>query len=216
MCRKCNRYAPANRRPHGAARWYGPDRIGLVGFHDTAFVIAKPADAFASWLQTQAARLPMLVSGNCTNLAAGLDASLAVLRRTPLGVLRRMWLLSDGLPNRDTERIGPLVRAARDAHVNINTVAFGDAWGCDIGLLRRISRATHNGHFFTINNLRDLSEALIRGGESRNTLHHRAETTVLCIDLSGSMVQPMDGRRKIDVVVEAITALLRYKQSVWS
>jgi len=216
MCRKYSRYAPAHRMPHAAVRHYGPDRIGLVGFHDTGFVIAKPADPFASWLQTRAARLPMLVSGSCTNLAAGLDASLAMLRRTPVGVLRRAWLLSDGLPNRDTERIGPLVRAARNAYVNINTVAFGDGWGCDTGLLRRISRATHNGHFFTINNLRDLSDALIRGGESRNTLRHRAETTVLCIDLSGSMLERMDGRRKIDVVVEAITALLRYKQSVWS
>ena len=217
MNRYTNKQFPfPGRRPFAIRKQFGPDRIGFVGFHEEGFVIAKPADAFASWLQQRAAALPDRISGSCTNLAAGLDMSLAMLRRTPPGVLKRVWLLTDGLPNMDNHRVGQLVRDAKNAHVNINTIAFGDPRYCDTRLLRRISSATHNGYYFSIDNLRDLSDALIRGGGLPKPSSHRSETTILCVDLSGSMLGPMNGHRKIDVVVEAIMALLRYKQQVWS
>jgi hypothetical protein len=42
--------------------------------------------------------------------------------------------------------------------------------------------------------------------------HHRAEYTVLYLDLSGSMTEPIEGHRKVDVVTEACTRLLAFKQ----
>jgi len=207
---------PVSRKPFRPMKRFGPDRIGLTAYHDRGFVVAKPADAFAPWLQTRAASLPHRISGSCTNLAAGLEVSLRLLRRTPRGVLRRLWLLSDGLPNRHNHRVAPFIQAAKDAHVNINTIAFGDRRNCNVKLLRQIAAATHNGRYFSIDNLRDLSEALIQSGLPRSRRRHQSETTVICVDLSGSMLGPMNGCRKIDVVGEAIIALLRYKQNVWS
>jgi hypothetical protein len=33
---------------------FGPDRIGIVGFHAKGFVIARPAEPYAAWLQERA------------------------------------------------------------------------------------------------------------------------------------------------------------------
>lgn len=197
---------------------YGSDRIALVVFNDDGKPLAVPAKPFAPWLQSRIQQLPLSISGNCTNLAAGFDASIKMLQRTPPGIQRRIWLLSDGLPNRDTARIQSLVRIARDSHININTVQFGDNGHANAQLLKTIANGTHNGTFYRIGNLRDLKHALMRGskriGPTRR--HHRSETTVFCIDTSGSMLGSMEGRRKIDVVVEALLILLEYKQKTWS
>jgi Mg-chelatase subunit ChlD len=44
----------------------------------------------------------------------------------------------------------------------------------------------------------------------------KAETTVLVIDCSPSMTLSMGNRQRIEVVVEAITHLLHYKQKCFS
>jgi hypothetical protein len=40
--------------------------------------------------------------------------------------------------------------------------------------------------------------------------------TILAIDLSASMREPMEGRTKIEVVEEAIRHLIHYKQKLFS
>jgi hypothetical protein len=125
--------------------------------------------------------------------------------------------LSDGYPNRETDQILSVVAEARAAWVNINCIGFGDQY--DEALLRRISEATHNGHFIPVRTLRQLSSALVAGpnGNGREARHlHRAEVTILSLDLSGSMVMPMEERRKIDVVEEAVLHLLHFKQKCFS
>ena len=193
----------------------GPDRIGLVGFHDNGFPIAKPAAAYQAWLQERTLNLHQRVGGNGTNITDGLRQSVAMLQATPPGIYRRIWLLTDGYPNREEDRLYQVVDEARRAHININTIGFGDAY--DVELLRRISTATHNGKFVPVASLRQLTDALVTAGASHGGgQRRRAECTVLAIDLSGSMVGPMEGRRKIEIVQEAILRLLHYKQSCFS
>ena len=139
-----------------------------------------------------------------------------MLAVTPPGFYRRIWLLSDGLPNRETDQIIPVARQARRLYINVNTIGFGDSY--DEELLRAISATTHNGKFFRVSSLRQLSEALIRSGAGNGPrkTHEHAEATVICVDLSGSMVNPMGGKRKIEVLEEALLHLIHYKQRCFS
>lgn len=209
---------PRGHVPARTTKVRGPDHIGIVGFQHRAFVIAKPAEPHAAWLQERSQRLHERVGGEGTNIAAGLRTSVELLRTTWSGVLRRIWLLSDGEPNVEVGAIPMAVEEARRAYVNINTIGFGDEY--DEALLRQVASATHNGKFIPVRTLRQLSDALIQGDNGNGGLpgrhHHRAETTVLCIDLSLSMNEPMEGRRKIDIVEEAILHLLNWKQRVFS
>jgi len=197
---------------HG--KLYGSDRIGLVGFHDFGFPIAMPADPFAAWLHERVNMLPSKVGGEHTNIADALRKSLDILAKAPPGALKRIWLLTDGHSNLETEGILPVADKAREKWVNINTIGFGDPSGYDEGLLRAISARTHNGKFVPVQSLRELSTALIMNARTNRVERprHRAEYTVLAVDCSGSMTQPMEGRQRIEVVREAIFHLLNWKQ----
>ena len=208
---------PTEYRSNSYARSSGTDLIGLVIFNDNGQVVAKPAEPHAHWLQERVASLPSRVSGFSTNITDGLRKGLGLLKRSPKGRLRRIWLLTDGMPNREQGELMSVVAEARRHHVNINTIGFGDPGAAlyDPGLLKKIAGATHNGRFVQVNSLRALSNALKR--DARSGLgHRRPETTVLVIDCSGSMVQRMENKPRIDVVVEAINHLLHYKQKCFS
>jgi hypothetical protein len=190
--------------------------VGICGFNDRGFVILKPVTPHNPVLVERSQGLHARVSGSYTNIADGHRRSVAMLAVTPPGFYRRIWLLSDGLPNREADRIIPAAREARRLRINVNTIGFGDSY--DERLLKDISAATHSGRFFRVGSLRQLSDALVRSGSDtgpRKT-HEPAEATVLCIDLSGSMVNPMGGRRKIQVVEEALLHLIHYKRRCFS
>ncbi|MCO6042688.1 VWA domain-containing protein [Aeoliella sp. ICT_H6.2] len=205
------------KRPPGPRRVnkFGPDRIALVGFHGKGFVIARPAAPHADWLQSRIQQLPAKV-GAATNLTDGLRTAVRICEKTPPGILRRIWLLSDGYPNREESGIDDAVAAARQARVNVNTIGFGDEY--DERLLRRISGGTHNGKFIPVRTMRELTAALVQssGGPPRRRGSRRSETTVLAIDLSYSMLDPMEGRPKIEVVQDVLMQLLHYKQQCFS
>jgi hypothetical protein len=198
-----------NRKGHMPTSSAGTGNTDLVGFHDRGFVVAKPAEPHAHWLQERVASLPGRVSGVSTNITDGLRKAMGLLERSPRGRLRRIWLLTDGMPNREEYSLMPVVAEARKHHININTIGFGDpeTFLYDPKLLRNVAGSTHNGRFVSVHSLRTLSNALKRGPR-RGLGHRRPETTILVIDCSGSMVQSMEGKRRIDVVVEAITHLL--------
>jgi Mg-chelatase subunit ChlD len=195
---------------------YGHDRVGLVGFHDRGFVIARPAGVHDARLQQRVLDLGKRVDGVFTNITDGLRKGIELLEQTPPGILRRAWLLTDGYPNRESDTIDQVVEAARQAYINVNTIGFGDHY--DEALLRRISSTTHNGKFVSVKSLRQLTDALGAGGRvPARERRHRAECTVLIIDLSGSMMTDhMEGRRKIEVVQDAIIQLLNYKMKCFS
>jgi Mg-chelatase subunit ChlD len=197
------------------SKLFAPDRMGIVGFHDKAFIIAKPAEAHAAWLQERTLKMHERIGGSGTNLTDAIRLSHTMLKSVPRGVYRRIWLLSDGQPNRETDQLMNVVTQIRRDHINLNTVAFGDQ--CDEALLRRLSAATHNGKFVSVQNLVELTEALAADDSSRpNRNHHRSETTIFAIDVSPSMTEPMNGKRKIDVVEIAMLELLGWKQKLYA
>lgn len=197
---------------------FAPDRIGLVGFHDAAFVIAYPDLAHSAKLLDRSQSLHGRVGGSGTNITDGLRKAADMLSDVSKGILRRIWLLTDGYPNRETDAIMSVVQRCQRSYINVNTIGFGNSY--DEGLLRQISSATHNGQFVPIRSLRELSMALTKGSDSRSNEGqrrvHRAETTVLAIDLSPSMTEPMEGKTKVQVVQEAVLHLLNYKQRCFS
>jgi len=197
----------------------GPDKICLVGFNDKGFVITEPAYAHSHTLVEKSQTLNEFVTG-VTNMTDGLLKGIEMCTHSPRGALRRIWLLSDGYPNRETDGLMEMVERAKNSYININTIGFGDTY--DETLLRQIASATHNGKFVPVNSLRELTNALVAYGgngkkrNSRNGNHRRMETTVMVIDLSGSMRDAMDGKTKVKVVEEAILHLLHYKQQLFS
>jgi Mg-chelatase subunit ChlD len=204
------------RKPGRRGCIFGADQVGLVGFHSTGLTLVPPSSAFDHRLQQAVADLGSLC-GSYTNLTAGLRQGLALLRQVPRAYLRRLWLLTDGYPNVDVGGISAAVADLRAARINVNTIGFGDSY--DRALLEQIARATHRGRFVPVQSLRELTDALLAdprpvraGGRS----HHRPEVTVLALDLSASMVEPMEGRTKFAVVQEALTRLLAFKQRLFS
>lgn len=196
-------------------RVYGADQIGIVGFSDRGFALARPADAFAPSLLECSQKLHERVGG-MTNIADGLRQAIGLLEAVRPGMFRRIWLLSDGYPNVEVNAIDCEVQRAQAAGIRICTIGFGDQY--DEALLRRISEATR-GRFVAVHLLRQLTEALVRASGQdigRNRRRHPAETTILVIDLSGSMAEPMEGKTKVAVVEEAVLQLLYYKQRCWS
>jgi len=193
------------------------DLIGLVGLHDRGFVMAKPTSAYSPWLQERTANLGTKIGGSGTNLTDGLRKALKLVSKAPKGMHRRIWLLSDGYPNRELEALFAVVNQARSAWTNINTVGFGDSF--DGRLLRQVASATHNGKFVSVKSLRQLTDALVitEKGSGRNQHHRRPEMTVFAIDLSPSMTSPMEGKKtRISVVEEALLHLLNYKQKCFA
>lgn len=209
-----NRLAHVIPNRNGAHR---PDLLGLVGFHESAFVVAKPAEPYAAWLYERSQTLHQKLGG-MTNMTAGLRLAVSLIRRVPRGVHRRIWLLSDGEPNVETDGLRAAVEEARSAFCNVNTIGFGDSY--DESLLRQIAAATHNGKFVSVKTLRDLTDVLIAtGGQQqhhRHRHHGRSETAILAIDLSGSMGGPMGSSTKVQVVEEAVKRLLAYKQALFA
>ena len=231
MAKKFTSRATARENKNRNGRYpRGPDKIGLVGFNDKGFVISHPANAHSHTLVEPSQKLHEYVTG-VTNMTDGLLKGIEMCTRSPRGALRRIWLLSDGYPNRENDGLMAMVERAKNSYININTIGFGDTY--DEALLRQIASATHNGKFVPVTSLRELTNALVAYGsptKSRhpggnngknkrnggNGNHRRMETTVFAIDLSGSMRESMDGKTKVKVVEEAILHLLHYKQQIFS
>lgn len=203
---------PATPRP--PRHIYAADQIALTGFNDDGFVISTFAEPHDATLQTKIRSLDHSIRGSWTNIAGGLRVSIELLQHTPRGAYRRIWLKSDGHSNRHTDQIMPMVQEAYASWININTIGFGTSY--DRALMQRIAAGTHNGKFFEAQDLLSLTQIFTKGAHRLKRRHHRQEYTVLCLDLSGSMVQPMGGRRKIDVLSEALLTLLAYKQATFA
>ena len=203
-------------------RIMGPDLIGLVGFNDQGFVISPLASISSPILLERVRSMEGRIQGMHTNVSDGLQKAVNLLRNTPSGMLRRIWLLSDGRPNPDNaqerEKIMRIVRQAREHWININTIGFGESRNFDIGLLSRIASGTHNGRYVAVKTPRKLAMALSHTPRrGLITKAHRAEATIYAIDCSGSMVlESMEARTKISVVKDTLAQLIYHKQSMFS
>lgn len=203
---------PERRLPARGGPGPAQDLIGLVGFNDAAFAIVEPTHAFDARLQQAAAALPARTTGG-THLVAGLHAGVQMLAARPCNHRGRLWLLTDGYPTTGQDQLQATLAAARCIRANINTIGFGDTY--DEQLLRSIAAATHNGRFVPVTSLRQLTDALV-SRPPKTQAQFTPETTVLALDLSGSMDQPMDGKSKITIVQEALIRLLLIKQRLFS
>ncbi len=203
---------------------YGSDHIGIVGFHGSGFVIARPAKPHDGWLQQRIASLPDKLEPTGTNIAAGLRVALEVFDRMPYalqqGALKRLWVFSDGQPTTEEGAILGLCAQAAARRINVNTVGFGDTGAYNERLLRSMAAATHNGKFVRVDDLETLSRALTGSGPKRgqrlHRRHHRMEFTVVAVDCSFSMTESMGGHRKIEMAAKALCHLLHCKQKVFA
>lgn len=203
-------------------RILGPDVVGIVGFNDYGFVIAPLTNLHAPSWPERIGSMERLVRGMRTNIADGLMVAIRLLKSTPMGMLRRLWLLSDGRPNPDgpqeRDRIMALARQARDHWININTIGFGETGNFDAALLKRIAARTHNGHYISVNTPKRLA-AVLKHTTSQHLIKpsRHAEATVYVIDCSGSMVlEPMGNRKKITVVADTLRQLMYHKQKLFT
>lgn len=203
---------------------FGSDHLGIVGFHGTGFVIARPAKPHDGWLQQRIATLPSKLEPTGTNIAAGLRKAIEVFDRMPpelqRGALKRLWVFSDGQPTTEEDAILPLCRQAAQRRININTVGFGDTGAFNERLLSSMAAATHNGKFIRVDDLESLSRALTgtgpKPGQQLHRRHHRMEFTMVAVDCSLSMNETMRGHRKIEMAANALCHLLHYKQKVFA
>ncbi len=194
-----------------------PDLIALVGFGNRAIVLASPATAAAPAITrviTSAIAITSDGLGGGTNIAAGLRVAATLLRNAPKGFRKRIWLLSDGMPNDGADEIFSQLQQLRNSYVNVNTIAFGDE--ADVPLLKHISAATHNGRFFQVNDLAALTAAFVGSQPRQHSIATKPELTVYVIDKSGSMWDRMGTSKKIEVVQQALLNLVHYKKQLFS
>ena len=201
---------------------YCPDRLALVVFDQEARLAAPFMGAFDPRLVDAVQGLPGLVRDSITDIAAGLSMANDLLADQHPGLLRRIWLLSDGYPNPENQPIDRMVSRAIAQRTNINTIGIGLPGGYDRALLERIAARTHNGRFAEAQTAADLNRIFGGAARPRKPGSHRGEATVFVVDVSGSMRTPMGppqrmgATQRIDAVSEAMSGLLRYKQARWS
>ncbi len=191
-----------------------PDLIGLVGFSYRSMVLATPVVASNQSLTGAIQQLHNKVGGG-TNISAGLRDAGAVLRNAPNGFRKRIWLLSDGEATDEQSAIIPTAQMLRSEFVNINCIGFGNRF--DRKTLELISATTHNGKFFQAADIAALTTALMSAApRHHHTVASKPEATVYCIDLSGSMNEPMGNTTKIATVEAALMGLIDYKRRMFS
>ena len=193
-----------------------PDMLALVAFDHEARLVAPFSGAFDARFAAAVQDLPQQVRGSITNIAAGLAMANDLLAQQPKGLLRRIWLLSDGYPNPANQPIDAQIQRAADQHTNINCVGIGMPGGYDRLLLERIAASTRTGRFCEAQTAADLGRAFDGAAQPKRPGSHRGEATVFLVDVSGSMLERMGTARRIDAVAAAMLGLLRYKQARWS
>lgn len=200
--------------PEKSRRLECPDMIALVGFHHGAVVLSKFVSTHDHAFEEAVARLPQVIN-NYTNLAAGLRESINLVSKAPRGMRRRIWALSDGQDNVETDKLFGEVRRAAENRININTIGFGLGNGVSPGRLKAVSAGTHNGRYITVESAKRLGKSL-RSGLTGPAQVHQGEATVYCIDLSPSMNDKMGSKSKIEVVRDTMLDLIHYKRLMWS
>ena len=206
----------ASRNSDHPGKLYCPDRLALIAFDDRARLVAPFMDAFDARFASAVQDLPGQVRGSITNIAAALSMANDLIADQHPGLLRRIWLLSDGHPNPRNQPIAQEVGRAISQRTNLNTIGIGQPGDFDRALLERIAGRTHNGRFAEAQTVTELNRAFKGAEQRRQPGSHRGEATVFVVDVSGSMLSPMGSDRRIDAVRDAMLGLLRYKQARWA
>jgi Mg-chelatase subunit ChlD len=177
--RQCTQHSQDQWAVHG-------ESIGYIAFADKADVKLP----LVSVNDPAALSAPLsLTAGGQTNLTAALDLANALLHGAPQGAVKRLVVISDGFPNLKTDG---LIRAAcgcREACISVDVVFIGEDPDA-AALLRRVSGSTINGYFIKADELAHIRRAVVRADPLPHT---REGATVVAIDTSGSMSEPLRG-----------------------
>lgn len=219
----------ASARPHPAGQSAAPrvasgvirsaDMLALVIFGARARTVTSFAGAYDAGLVAAIQNLPATVGseGATTNLAAGIRLANGLLANAPQGLLRRAWVLSDGVDTDETEKLFDEVARSRALRINVNTIGFGDPSEFNESRLRDVAKGTHNGRYIPVATAKGLGAAFLSKDRGpAKPAAHRGEATVFVIDTSGSMASAMEGSTKIAIVRDTLAQLIRYKQRMWS
>lgn len=167
-------------------RGVAPDVLGIIAFSDEARPVLPLVSVIAP--ETLSAPLQLNANGN-TNTTAALRMANKWLSRLPKHIVRRVTLISDGEPNRETDSLNQTVSMMRANYITIDSIYCGTSpTGAEV--LRNISASTVGGHFHTATSFQALSD-LVTSAAAR--LHRRQGATVILVDTSTSMEESMPG-----------------------
>lgn len=190
-----------------------PDLLALVVFAEKAAMISPFVSAYDPNFKKAVMSLPDQIA-SCTNLTAGIRLSTELLSQAPRGLRRRVWCLSDGQDNVETDLLAFEVARARKNHININTIAFGFDAQASPDRLASVSAGTRTGRFVSVGHAKRLGQVL--KDTPRRNQAHQGEATVFCIDVSPSMRDVAGRGSKIEIVRDVMLNLIEYKQKMWS
>lgn len=200
-----------NNRAQGIQR-VSRHSVGLVGYNERAYPIAKLADPHAPWVMQRVISLPQRPRyGSLTNMTAAINLGMDMLNRRPNAV-REIFLVTDGKANVEVAGLPAAVRAARNAHIRIHACGMG--YSFDGEQLRAIAGPT-GGRVVIARDLRAVSSNLTEIGHAIvNQDRGKPSALVIAIDTSGSMNETItDGRTKLQACSEAVQHLLRWYTS---
>lgn len=180
--------------------------IGLVGFHEHGFIIARPTTPYAPWLRDRVTVLHRRL-GAMRNITDGLRQAFQMLVELSPEVQRTVWLLSGGHANRELRSLFSVVNLCREARITIHTVGLGT--DCDSALLNEIAVSSEQGRYHRIDHAHGLS-ALLTSPDQNIAVD--AEATVIVVDCSHVMSQRMNQRSKMSAVEEALLDLIYYQK----
>ncbi|MBI4818143.1 MAG: VWA domain-containing protein [Deltaproteobacteria bacterium] len=121
------------------------DRVAVVSFGSEARLVAPMSEVDAAGGEL-AQRIETISADGTTDLAAGLTLALTQLKASRRsGAVRRIVLLSDGVPN-ESSTLAALIEEARGLEISVATMGLG--LDTDEVLLSRIALDTHGSFRF--------------------------------------------------------------------
>lgn len=185
--------------------------LGIVGYHETAFVRAHLSDVNSPTLLDRIEDLPSRI-GQGNNLAAALRLALDLLGRKDARYFRRIWLFTDGNTASAPAELLQVADQAAAAFVNINAVPVGHAYNDK--LLESIVRRTHNGKYISPISFLQKTDVLASANYRRPSVsgNHRCEAAILCVDLSTNALGRFGNGRMIDTIVDMSRRLVDLKR----
>jgi Ca-activated chloride channel family protein len=133
------------------------DRISVVTFDSRAEVLVEATSVKALGRKAILERIGRMQARGTTDMTAGLQAAYAQISSAPSGAVRRVVMLSDGVPN-DATQIPAFADSLRANGVAVTTLGFGLEY--DETLLGRIAQAT-GGSFRRVDQGEALAKAFV-------------------------------------------------------
>ena len=179
------------------------DRIGLIGFDQSANVYADLIEVTPQARQHLQSLVQGMQVGSATNIGAGLQRAGDLLTQQPSERVKKMILLSDGETNTgitDPQALARMASDISDRHVVLSTIGMG--LGFNEALMAAL--ADHGmGHYAYLEHLDTLADILAQALEEARSLYaERSELDVQLragvqlVDAAGYPIEPIDQMSK--------------------